>query len=346
MRYIGSKNNLKDFIKETIFSKVKFNKNHLICDLFGGTGSVTKMFRDIGYENIISNDFQTYSFILLNSILLSKTEIEIKDNEKKNDINKLINYFNELKPIKGYITNNYSPESLNNGGIERKFFTVENAMRIDSCVNNAFELREKKQINDQCFYYIMASIINGADRVANTTSVYGAFLKNFNNQSLKQFKIKEFEINEKKINYKVHNEDANKLITKITGDILYLDPPYNNRQYASNYHVLEAIATNSKEVVKGITGLPDWSNKKSNYSSKNFVKQAFSDLIKNAKFENIFISYNDEGLLDSETLIEIIENNYINVGVESLEYKRFKADSRTYKKGSVNELIFYGTNRK
>lgn len=129
------------------------------------------------------------------------------------------------------------------------------------------------------------------------------------------------------VNCKVYNENVNELITKISGDILYLDPPYNARQYCSNYHILETIARNDNPIIKGKTGLRDYSFQRSAFCIKNKVEIAFEYLIKNANFKYIFLSYNNEGLMNLDT-IKAIMSKYGEYKVFTKEYKRFKADSK------------------
>ncbi|MBR1485677.1 MAG: DNA adenine methylase, partial [Synergistaceae bacterium] len=180
------------------------------------------------------------------------------------------------------------------------------------------------EIDDGLYYFFLASLINSIDKYANTASVYGAFLKHMKKSASKKFQLELLPI----INGpkgEVYNEDANVLIRKISGDILYLDPPYNARQYCSNYHVLETIARYDNPVLKGKTGLRTNSEQKSKYCSKRTVAEVFDDLLKNADFKYIFLSYNNEGLMDFETIKKIM-SRYGCYEVRSKKYRRFKAD--------------------
>lgn len=136
------------------------------------------------------------------------------------------------------------------------------------------------------------------NKVANTASVYGAYLKSIKKSAQKDFVLEPalFQINDNE--HEVFNQDSNKLIKNITGDILYLDPPYNARQYGSNYHILNTIAKYDVFIPKGKTGLRDYN--RSNYCSKISVAKSFEDLIKNAQFKYTFLSYNNEGLMKEE----------------------------------------------
>ncbi|WDC85714.1 DNA adenine methylase [Caloramator sp. mosi_1] len=139
----------------------------------------------------------------------------------------------------------------------------------------------------------------------------------------------------------VYNKDVNELIREIEGDILYLDPPYNTRQYCANYHLLETIARYDNPEIVGKTGLRKDDNLKSKYCSKRTVEGVFEDLIANAKFKYIFLSYNNEGLMDLET-IEKIMGKYGEYRLFTKEnYKRFRADKKDNRNHKADFTIEY-----
>ena len=139
---------------------------------------------------------------------------------------------------------------------------------------------------------------------------------------------------------KVYNEDINALAKKISGDVLYLDPPYNARQYCSNYHVLETIARYDNPVLSGVTGLRDSSDQKSRFCSKRTVAEAFDELIQNARFKYIFLSYNNEGLMSLDTIKEIM-SRYGEYSFFTQEYRRFKADKEENRNIAANSTTEY-----
>lgn len=346
MKYIGSKQKLLPFIKENIIEKTGYNPNWTVCDLFSGTGVVSKMFRNIGFKNIIANDFQFFSYVITKSYLLNKKDLQFKH---FGGCYEAINYFNNnLEPFEGFVTRNFSPISLKYCGIERKFFTVENAMKIDAAVITAYKFIKEKFINESEFIYLLASILLALDRVSNTTSVYGAFLKDFSKhkRSLDPFLLKEIDIPKGEINATVYNKDALELIDKIEGDILYLDPPYNTRQYTLNYHVIETIAQNQQPELKGVSGLPSCEIPKSPFSSKKIAPFAFERLISNAKFNYVFIPYNNEGILEHDFFIDILQKEYKNVGMIKKEYRKYKSNLKRNGGNTVSELLFFGLNKK
>lgn len=144
----------------------------------------------------------------------------------------------------------------------------------------------------------------------------------------------EYELNDNE--HQVFNKDANELIKEIEGDILYLDPPYNTRQYGANYHMLNTIAEYKSFEPQGKTGLRKYFRSK--YCSANFVKEEFENLIKNAQFKYIFLSYNNEGLMSTEDIKKIM-SKYGKYDLAQTNYQRFKADSNRFNK--TNSTIEY-----
>jgi adenine-specific DNA-methyltransferase len=129
----------------------------------------------------------------------------------------------------------------------------------------------------------------------------------------------------------------------VQGDILYLDPPYNHRQYATNYHLLETVARYDDPKIHGKTGLRDYEKQKSVYCSRIQVKKAFSDLISKAKAKYIFLSYNNEGLMTANDVKEIMSSRG-EYGYFTKKYNRFKADkseNRNFSADKTTEYLHY-----
>ena len=311
MNYIGSKYSLIDFLQETIERVTGFirGNNHIFADLFAGTGIVGSTFREKGYK-VISNDIQYYSYVL------NKHFIECDDDLYISWINDL----NNIGGFEGFIYNNYCAGS----GSNRNYFENDNGKKCDAIRIELNKLLQEEKITESMYFSLLASLINSIDKYANTASVYGAFLKHLKKSAQKKFELEPLPIIEGPKGI-VYNEDINFLIRNIAGDILYLDPPYNARQYCTNYHVLETISKYDNPILKGKTGLRDYAEQKSLFCSRKTVATVFEDLIANANFKYIFLSYNNEGLLDLEE-IQSIMSKYGKYEFYTQDYKRFKAD--------------------
>lgn len=324
MNYIGSKFKLSRFLQTSIESTLqkahtKPLKDSIFCDMFAGTAAVGRLFKT-QVKQIISNDREYYSFILAQNYIGNHQTLP-----RAQELLGILNCTQQTPPIQSKIYTYYALGS----GSGRQYFSNENAMKIDAVRTKIQEWKEARLINEKEYYFLLASLLESADKVANTASVYGAFLKTLKKSAAKPLILTpaHFECNESE--HLVFNEDSNMLIHKIKGDILYLDPPYNAREYGANYHLLNTIALYDDFIPKGKTGLREY--EKSAWCKKAKVANALENLIKNARFEWIFLSYNDEGLLNLEQIKSIFEK-YGKYSFVTQKHQRFKADSKRIQK--------------
>jgi adenine-specific DNA-methyltransferase len=239
-----------------------------------------------------------------------------------------------LNSIEGFIYKHYS----RGGNGDRQYFSDENAKKIDTIRVKIEEWKETKRIDDTLYYFLLASLLESADKVANTASVYGAYLKKLKKSATVPMVLKPALFDNYGENHSVYNCDANKLIKSISGDILYMDPPYNQRQYGSNYHLLNTIAKYDDFIPKGKTGLREYN--RSLYYKKQNVLKAFEDLIKFADFKYIFLSYNNEGLM-SEDEVQNIMKKYGKYSLKTIDYQRFKADKTENRNHKATVTVEY-----
>ncbi|GHU26334.1 restriction endonuclease subunit M [Spirochaetia bacterium] len=326
MNYIGSKYKLLPFLKKSILSVVGEVQNKVFCDIFAGTGVVGRAFKS-SVKSIISNDIEQYSYVLNKNYIENHIDIPKKF--------KYIEMLNNLPLYEnGFIYKNY----CFGGSGERQYFSDFNGKKIDTMRIKIEKWKNNSEIDNNVYYFLLCSLLESADKIANTTSVYGAFLKHIKKSAQKELVLEPalFEINEN--THKVFQEDANVLIKEISGDILYMDPPYNERQYGANYHLLNTIAEYKEFTPKGKTGLRDYS--KSKYCSKNHIKSEFENLIKSAEFKYLFLSYNNEGIMLVNEIKQIM-SKYGKYDLFITNYQRFKADKNENRTYSANETKEY-----
>jgi adenine-specific DNA-methyltransferase len=338
MRYIGSKTNLLDEISSVI-DPLKSNIQ-IFCDLFSGTGSVGRYFKKD--FQIISNDFLYFSYVI------QKATIENQCEPKYQKLKKVIGkdpflYLIELNVSKyefqnpTFIHDNYSPTE----NCVRQYLTNENALRIDAFRQIINSWKDHQYINELEYFYLLAGIIESVPFVSNIAGTYGAYLKCWDNRSRKRLDpVKYPVINNDKQN-KSYNQDVNDLIKIIEGDVLYLDPPYNGRQYISNYHLLETVARYDNPEIKGVTGIRNDPDATSNYCKRNKVSAAFEQLIEESQFKYIVVSYSNEGLMSEEEISEILKKygNPKKLKVRKIPYRRYKRTTDVIQ-NTLNELLF------
>jgi len=352
MNYIGSKLSLLEFLENSINKVVDKKDNKVFCDLFAGTGAVGAYFKRKGFQ-IVANDIQYYSYVLNKHYIgnhkplvfskLSKELLKLKNIKLEDRKDFVCDYLSGLKGVKGFIYRNYCMDGTKNKKVQRQYFSDINSMRCDAIRQKIENWKTEKFINNNEYYFLLATLLESIDKYANTAYVYGAFLKKLKKSALNNLVLKPAELIINDQDHKVFNEDINKVIKQVKGDILYLDPPYNHRQYAANYHILETIAKYDNPKIHGKTGLRDYENQKSLYCSRPEVKKAFKDLILGAKVKYIFLSYNNEGLMTAKDIKEImgLRGEY---GYFTKAYNRFKADkmeNRSYKANKTMEYLHY-----
>jgi adenine-specific DNA-methyltransferase len=325
MNYIGSKHKLFDFIRQSVYAVVGTELSSLVfCDLFAGTGVVGRNFKN-EVKQIISNDLEYYSYVL-NRNYISNNEFF--------DFQHWIDRLNQIPGVEGFIFNEYTAD----GPAQRNYFSTTNGKKIDAIRLAIRNWKEQGKISENQYYFLLASLLESADQVANTASVYSAYLKRLKKSAQKELIIKPALYERSAAKHQVYNQDSNLLIKKIEGDILYIDPPYNVRQYGSNYHLLNTIALYDQFIPQGKTGLRTYN--RSRYSHKTTVLATFENLIANARFKYLFLSYNNEGLMRVQDIQQIM-SKYGTYQVFTRQYRRFKADSEENRSHKATRTVEY-----
>jgi adenine-specific DNA-methyltransferase len=313
------------FIKDSVVSAAGNPRGAVFADVFAGTGVVGQEFKGMGCK-VVSNDTQYYSYVLNRHCVGNNPPIEAKH----------LDYLNSLDGEDGFVYGNYCAGS----GSGRNYFTDENGRKCDAIRSTLNRLLNSGEIGEDEYYCYLAGLINSIDKVANTASVYGAYLKHIKPSAARSFTLELLPLVDGEKG-EVYNEDVNCLIRRIKGDILYLDPPYNARQYCSNYHVPETISRYDNPVLSGMTGLRGDRGLKSAYCSKRTAAKSLSDLIANADFKYVFLSYNNEGLISVDGIKEIMERYGVYERFVFEGYHRFRADKESVRNHKANTTIEY-----
>ncbi len=331
MRFIGSKISL---LKEIESILPTYIKGQTFCDIFSGTACVARYFKQ--KYKIISNDLLYFSYVLQKAYLCNNERPTFMGLEL-NPLDFLNNNMGNLSSA--FFYENYSPNKHN----ERMFFTNENALKIDFIRQTIEEWYIQNNINQDEYFYLLACLIEAVPFVSNTTGTYGAYLKIWDKRALKTLTLNPIELTTTNTTkHFVFNRDAKELIREISGDILYLDPPYNSRQYGANYHILETIAKYDNPQIKGKVGIREYRELKSKFCNSKKALSELEYIVKKANFKHIVLSYNDEGImsmLDIENLLRQYAK-FESYKMKKIPYKRYKRTSEEAK-SHINELLFY-----
>lgn len=343
--YLGNKRKLINFIEvevKKILDEMGVYRGKT-CDLFSGSGVVSRLLKQYS-TTLYANDLESYSYVINDCYLTNKGEFNEKFyNELYNDI-----VGREL--ISGIITKEYAPaddKDIKEG--ERAFYTHENAMIIDTL---------RKAIDDvpQSYQkFFLAPLLYEASVHANTSGVFKGFYKS-KTSGLGKFggekgdaleritgkiELKKPVFSSNDCNVRLLCEDANVAVKHLTDiDITYIDPPYNQHPYGSNYFMLNTILNNSIDsCISKVAGIPcKWN--KSNYNKKGSAFETFEDMISNIDSKYLIISYNNEGFIKIDQMMEMLMK-YGKLSTKAIDYVAFRGGRQTKDKNiHTKEYIF------
>jgi len=315
--YIGNKRSLLNFITKGIqIVQKRLNKEKLdIFDVFTGSGIVARHCKQFSHSLLV-NDLEKYATITGECYLSNKNEIDML--ALKDIYNGLLANMENHPLEEGIITQLYSPKNDNNiKKDERVFYTRRNAMYIDTMRGyiQSVPLQYQK--------YFLAPLIAKASIHANTSGVFKGFHKNketglgqfggSNSDALFRIKgniVLPFPVFSNFFcNYSVYNGDSNQIVKEVPEvDMAYLDPPYNQHPYGSNYFMLNLILENKyPENISSVSGIPNNWNR-SAYNKKQYAYSALSELVKIIKAKYVLVSFNSEGFISLDEMKIMLEN--------------------------------------
>ena len=313
-RYIGNKYKLLDFIKSVL--KKEKSQYNIVCDLFAGTGVVSNFFLNEN-KKVIINDNLFSNFIFYNAWFSSLNF----------DKDKILHYINYYNTSNKYLKDNYFSDNFSNS-----YFSYNNALKIGS-IREDIE-KNKKFLNYREYCILLTSLLYTADSIANTVGHYESFLSKIPQD--RDIKLKMLNIKQFNIKTEIYNTDANKLIKNIECDLLYLDPPYNARQYINFYHILENLAEWNKPKVFGKTLKMERENKKSEFCKSN-ARYFLKDIVLNAKCKNILLSYNNTyNAKSASTVNKISEEELFDILSLKGIVKRYEMNYKYFNSGKTD----------
>lgn len=218
------------------------------------------------------------------------------------------------------------------------YFTEENAGRIDAIRGQIKEWNDLLTRGERAL--LLWDLIRAANAVSNIAGTYGCYLKHWKERARQPLMLTGSTIERSSLSHQVFCDDANEVAKNIRCSIIYADPPYTKRQYAAYYHILETIAVGDEPELEGSTGLRPWQEKSSDYCYKNKAPHALEDLVSNLRCDHFFLSYNADGQIPHELILEILRKSG-KVKFFEKPYRRYKSSGRPHKGENVVERLYH-----
>jgi adenine-specific DNA-methyltransferase len=338
MRYIGNKTRLLPFILRTL-EKEGIGAG-AVHDAFAGTASVSRALKEKGWK-VHSSDLLLSSYVFQRAYVVADTE-DPSLTEKARALT-------HAAPRVSFISTHFSPA----GGVTsagRMYFTPENARRIDAAREELERWRAAGAVDEDAYYLLLAAIIEGADRVANTAGVYASYMKRWQPNAQRPFSVTiDSPVRGKApaVAYLMDAAQAARAIGEI--DLIYIDPPYNSRQYVAYYHIPEILArgwSDGGPPIRGKVGLLAGDEGRSQWSHGRRVQKLFAGLLSASGARHALVSFNSEGHLEPEILEGLLKKAAPDGQVSHFiqRYRRYRADSdhegRKYHRDFAQEHLY------
>ena len=331
MRFLGNKESIKYEILNLLKSKNLVDRGLKLFDAFCGSGAIADTVKN--HFSVIINDILTWCVTYTTGRIYAGncdfTRLGFNPFE----------YLNNNNDVRqGFIFDNYSP-----GGSNRMYFTAENASRIDYFRFQIEEWKNANLINEIEYPYLLACLIDSVSRVSNTAGVYGAFLKEWDSRAIKPIQFLKIEASNSFCGeFKAFNKRIEEIITDVDCDVLYIDPPYTQNQYGTQYHLLETLVLNDNPPVSKITGSRPVTPMRSDWSREYKASILFDKIIEKTKAKHILFSYNSDGFM-SKDFIEACLKRYGIVDTfvcKKISYKKYQ-NWKTKTENEHFEFLFY-----
>lgn len=348
--YLGNKRRLLEHIeKEILLIAEKLNCQKLVCaDLFSGSGIVARMLKKYS-SNLIVNDLENYSAVINGCYLINKKDFPVREySALKSKIEELCS----IEKIPGIISQNYAPQNdkdIQKG--ERVFYTRQNALLIDTYRRLIDDVVKEEPLKK----FFLAPLITEASIHVNTSGVFKGFYKDKNTgigcfgasgknalpRIFGKIELKTPVFSNFESGLEIFQKDAVVLSKELKNlDITYLDPPYNQHPYGSNYFMLNLILKNKLDAnISKVSGIvQNWN--RSVFNKPYAALSSMEEIISGISSKYVIISYNSEGFISFDQMSGMLKK-YGNLKTVEIKYNTFRG-SRNLKNRDihVHEYLF------
>lgn len=319
MRYFGSKASTCESVLALAKQLVPFGS---FCDPFGGIGVMGAQFKKNGYDvwsgDMLRNAYNFQVARIAFSRVPSFTRLKAYLGVESTDA--IVAFLNRTRSSGTWFEREYSEQ--------RQFFTPENAKRIAACKRHIDKWVRLRLVSPKEESLLAASLVECADKVANTAGTYYAYLKHWYRKALRPFSFELIPPTTGGGKGQAFYEEASTLVRRREFDLLYLDPPYNERCYASYYHLPETLAAHLEPEVSGKAGVPlNREFKKSPFTVRSLATDAFEQILSGAQFRYLFVQYSDDGIIPRSTMRNMLRK-YGTLSEKKIKAKGYTTTSR------------------
>lgn len=337
MRYIGNKTRLLGFIRRVI--RARGIAPGSAIDPFTGTASVARALKRWGFA-VTAADIMEYGYVFARAYVEVAREPDFSALAEmvgvpRPGLRQVLSFLGRLPLEPSFLYEHYSPAGHEGARHGRMYFLPQTAARIDSARVCIEEWYRAGLVDRDGYHVVLASIIEAADRLANTTGVYAAFVKTWQPNAKRQFHLRLHPLVSGGGCKAIRGDAIDVVRDAGEFDLLYLDPPYNARQYPGYYHIPELLATgwfDGPVQTRGKTGLIDDTDKRSDWSSSRRSEPAFEQLLATARCRHIVMSYNEEGLIGADTIERLLKQYGLRA-----TYRRYQHRYRRYRSAADSE---------
>jgi adenine-specific DNA-methyltransferase len=365
--YIGNKRKLLELIQRAVEQTTQTNRSTktpgVFVDFFAGSGVVSRLAKLSGYQ-VIANDWEPYASVINRCYIASNRPPAFASS---GGYEKIIERLNRLRPKVGWVTEHLCPHDDKHYDIaqDRMFYMRKNGMRIDAVREAVAQWKDKGRIDEVEEACLLAPLVYQACYRSNTSGVFKGFHNGWGGQTqtalyriATDLRLDPPVFHDNGRQNLVFREDAQSLAKRLSveeTDIAYLDPPYNQHPYGSNYHVLNSIVLwdkpeLSKQITRGTKAAIrlDWrTERRSAYNYRDEASLAYDRLIQTIRARHILTSYSTDGMIPLEKMLKSnIDRGHVSVVMQG--YKRYRVSSQrfSHKPMNVEFVLVLDTHRK
>ncbi len=350
MRYIGNKTRLRGFIRRIL--RQRGITSGRAVDPFCGTASVSRALKRWGFS-VVAADVMRYAYVFGRAYVETAARPALQQHAalpgSAHTLTQLAHALNALPPAPGFVHEHFTPDGAAGAEHGRMYFTPENAARIDAIRVWLHRAQLSGALPDDAHFMLLAALIEAADRVANTTGVYAAFVKSWQSNAVRRLDLRVENVIRGNSCHAYQRDAYDIVAEQEPFDLLYLDPPYNERQYPGYYHIPELIAMGWFDVapaLRGKTGLLPDQHQRSEWCSARKAEAALEALLGAARCKHLVMSYNSEGIIAEASVERLLKEFGRRSTYKRYRsaYRRYRSDadsaSRNYKADEVMEVLY------